>query len=77
MAFKIIATETCPHCARAIDLLNLLGYPYEKEILDTPEKKLAFKESGFSTVPQIYRDDFLIGGADDLVAVIKDKLKWN
>ena len=76
MAFKIIATETCPHCHAAKDLLELLDYEYEVEVLDTAEKKAAFKEAGFQTVPQIYRDGFLIGGNSDLKQVIKDTLKW-
>lgn len=74
--FKIIATETCPHCHAAKDLLSALDFPYEVEVLDTVEKKEAFKASGFTTVPQIYRDDFLIGGHSDLVSTIKDKLAW-
>jgi glutaredoxin len=75
--FKIIATETCPHCLAAKDLLDALDFPYEVEVLDTAEKKAAFKASGFETVPQIYRDNFLIGGHSDLVTTIKDKLAWH
>lgn len=74
--FRIIATDSCPYCHAAKDLLEALDFQYEVEVLDTPEKKAAFKEAGFSTVPQIYRDDFLIGGHSDLVATIKDRLAW-
>ncbi len=74
--FKIIGTASCPYCLRAEDLLNSLDFEIEKVVLTTPEEKTAFKALGFDTVPQIYRDDFLIGGYDDLKQVIKDKLAW-
>lgn len=76
MTFKIIGTASCPHCIKAERLLEALDYPYTKELLDTDEKKAAFKALGFTTVPQIYRGDFLIGGHSDLVQAIKDKLAW-
>ena len=74
--FKIIATTDCPWCQKAKRLLEMLDCKYEIEVLYTPEEKAAFKASGFTTVPQIYRNGEHIGGYSDLVNLIKEGLSW-
>jgi glutaredoxin len=74
--FRIVTRPGCGYCVQAKDLLTALQYNYEEDEMDTPEKIAEFKASGFETFPQIYRDEFLIGGHDDLLNVIKEKLAW-
>lgn len=74
--FRIVTRPGCDYCVKAKGILTALQFNYEEDEMDTPEKIAEFKESGFSSFPQIYRDDFLIGGHDDLLGVIKGKLNW-
>lgn len=75
--FRIVTRPDCGFCTKAKGILSALQLNYEEDEMDTPEKVAAFKASGFTTFPQVYRDEFLIGGYDDLLGVIKDKLAWN
>lgn len=71
MKIHMITQPACPWCDKAEQLLSLLGYSLTKSVLDTPEKKQAFKASGLDTVPQIYVNGYLVGGFDALVEVLK------
>jgi glutaredoxin len=66
----MVTQPNCPWCDKATTLLQGLGLNVEKTVLDTPQKKAAFKSAGFDTVPQIYINDIRIGGHDDLVAML-------
>ena len=56
----------CGFSARAIDILNRFGKPYEVvNIFDDPEIKPALvKFSGWPTTPQVFIRGELIGGSD-------------
>lgn len=73
--FRIITRPGCIWCERTKQLLNLLGYNYEEDEVDTPEKVEEFKKT-FSTFPQIYHNNLLIGGYDNLILVAKQRLQW-
>lgn len=64
------ATEVCPYCVRAEQLLRRKGVAdIEKVRVDLePERRdeMLAKSSGKRTVPQIFIDDFHVGGCDDL-----------
>lgn len=66
--FSLFTRAGCPHCARAKQLLDERGHPYEEIQLD---KRITARSlaavTGRTTVPQVYRDGKHIGGADDLV----------
>jgi glutaredoxin len=53
----------CGHCARAREMLETRGWPYE-EVAASPRRLRAV--SGKSTTPQIFIDGAYIGGADEL-----------
>lgn len=61
----------CPYCVQAERLLTLKGVPYEK--IDLTNDHDAIMEladrSGMRTLPQIFHDDKLIGGFDDLAVL--------
>lgn len=71
MAAKIeIYTKSyCPYCVRAKMLLDRKGAPYQE--IDVENDAAKFEEmlkrsAHRRTVPQIFIDDFHVGGYDDL-----------
>ncbi len=72
MAHTEIYTKSwCPYSTRAKALLNRKGVLYtEIDVTTDRERELEMiKRSGAHTVPQIFIDDQLIGGHDDLVGL--------
>ncbi|WNO60390.1 glutaredoxin 3 [Rheinheimera sp. MMS21-TC3] len=62
----------CPYCMQAAMLLQNKGVAYEEIRIDLqPEKRAEMieKANGRTTVPQIFINDFHVGGCDDLVAL--------
>ena len=63
----MLARHGCPHCARAQDLLRRHGVAFEAIYLGEELTMQGVKAaSGKATVPQIFFDGKLIGGADQL-----------
>lgn len=67
------STAVCPFCIRAEQLLNAkgVGESIEKVRVDLdPERRQEMMtRTGRRTVPQIYIDDYHVGGFDDLAAL--------
>lgn len=69
---ELYTTPTCPYCLAAKALLTkkevgfveitVVGHPQERE-------KMIQRAGGRQTVPQIFIDEFHVGGYDDLVAL--------
>lgn len=69
--FTIYGHEQCTYCVKAKDLLESKQLAYEYINVRKDEEALAFiKDEGFSTVPQIYEDEWHVGGFNELVAVL-------
>jgi glutaredoxin-like protein len=63
----MLARHGCPHCARAKELLTTRGIPFEVVHLgDELTMRGVRAASGVATVPQIFIEGKLIGGADQL-----------
>lgn len=63
----MLARHGCPHCARAKGLLEQKGVPFEAMYLGDELTMQGVKAaSGAATVPQIFIEGKLIGGADQL-----------
>jgi glutaredoxin 3 len=65
-------TAVCPYCVRAKQILKAKGVTDIEEIrIDTqPEvRQHMMSITGRRTVPQIFIDDFHVGGCDDLYAL--------
>jgi glutaredoxin 3 len=64
----IYSTAMCPYCMRAKKLLDNKGVQYHEIRVDNnPELWREMEQrSGRTTVPQIFIDDFHVGGFDDL-----------
>ena len=64
----IYTKNYCPYCVRAKSLLSEKGVKFREVHLDQePEKFQELKEkTGLMTVPQIFINEKLVGGFDDL-----------
>ena len=67
----IYTTPFCPYCVRAVKLLEGKGVSFTNIGImgDTSLRREMEELSGNYTVPQIFVDDRLIGGSDDLMAL--------
>ena len=73
--YHIYATTTCPHCVRAINLLNESEYEYLLTLIDnSPSFFDVIKEKySWKTIPIIFecynddKEEKMIGGCSDLM----------
>ena len=68
----IYTREMCGYCARAKSLLDSKGVAYtEHDASYSPalRKEMMERAPGASTFPQIFINDFHVGGCDDLHAL--------
>jgi glutaredoxin 3 len=68
---EIYTKNYCPYCQRAKELLELKGVDFiEYDITDDPAGEAEMRRrAGRQTVPEIFIDDQLLGGCDDLFAL--------
>lgn len=69
---EIYSKTTCPYCVMAKRLLESKGQTFEEINLNqSPERtdEMIERSGGKMTVPEIFIDDKLIGGYDDLAAL--------
>jgi glutaredoxin 3 len=65
-------TAVCPYCINAEKLLNRKGVKEIAKIridMDPARQNEMIQRTGRRTVPQIFIDDFHVGGFDDLSAL--------
>ncbi len=64
-------TPYCPYCSRAAMLLKRKGVTFTELRIDTDPnlRQEMLQRSGRTSVPQIFIDDFHVGGCDDLHAL--------
>jgi glutaredoxin 3 len=68
---EVYSTAVCPYCVAAKNLLKSKGLEWSEVRIDTdPVQRDAMlaRSGGRRTVPQIFVNDELVGGYDDLVA---------
>ena len=68
----IFTSRTCPYCVRAKSLLKGKGVLFnEFEIDGNPEliAESVKRSDGAKTVPQIFIENYYVGGYDDLAAL--------
>jgi glutaredoxin 3 len=66
------STGACPYCTQAERLLAAKGVGAIEKVrvdLEPGRRQEMMDKTGRRTVPQIYIDDFHVGGYDDLVAL--------
>ncbi|MFT5756777.1 MAG: glutaredoxin 3 [Alteromonadaceae bacterium] len=75
---EIYTKETCPYCVRAKALLTQKQVSYQEYKIDYDNAlrtKMIDRSNGGYTVPQIFINDELVGGCDELYALhAKDQL---
>ena len=65
----IYTTAMCPYCVRARNLLDKKGVEYTDIRIDVQpdmRQEMENRASGRTSVPQIFIDDFHVGGFDDM-----------
>lgn len=67
----IYSTAYCPYCVRAKQLLERKGHAYQEIRIDNDNqlREEMMEKSQRQTVPQIFIDDYHVGGFDDLYAL--------
>lgn len=67
----IYTTLQCPYCVRAKHLLQRKGVEYQeiRVDLDVEQMHQMIQRSQRKTVPQIFIDDYHVGGFDDLATL--------
>lgn len=70
----IYTTATCPFCVRAKNLLDKKGVTYQELRVDQNPGlwKEIEERTGRNTVPQLFIDEFHVGGYDDMVDMDMD-----
>jgi glutaredoxin 3 len=65
----VYSTAVCPYCVRAKALLERKGAAYEEKMIegDRDAMREMLARSKRKTVPQIFIDEYHVGGYDDLV----------
>jgi glutaredoxin 3 len=68
---EIYTKNYCPYCRRAKELLELKGVKFtEYDVGNDPLKEAEMRRrSGRTTVPEIFADNELLGGCDDIFAL--------
>lgn len=69
---KMYTTEWCPYCVRAKQILRAKGVEHVEEVridILLDERAEMMRITGRRTVPQIFIDDYHVGGCDDLIAL--------
>lgn len=65
---RLYTWSRCPYCVRAKALLTRKGVSFEEVVLDGKDDELQAlrARTHFRTVPQIFIEDQMIGGFDDM-----------
>ena len=71
----VYSTSMCPYCIRAKKLLDSKNIKYtEIRVDENPERReeMVKRANGRTSVPQIFIDDYHVGGFDDMVELDLD-----
>lgn len=71
MGWVVMTKPGCSYCTKAKALLKSNNISFSVTDHDTPEKIQHFKDSGYTTFPQIFHDGMRIGGYDELVEYLE------
>jgi glutaredoxin 3 len=69
---RMYSSAVCPYCIRAEQYLQRKGVVAIEKIridLDPARRDEMMTQTGRRTVPQIFIDDYHVGGCDDLIAL--------
>jgi glutaredoxin 3 len=75
VSIDIYTSRSCPYCIRAKSLLKSKGVKFnELEVDGNPEliAESVKRSDGMRTVPQIFIENFHVGGYEDMVNLDKD-----
>ena len=71
----IYTGKLCPHCVWAMDLFNRKKIKFTEYNISSDSKKreeMLKRSNGTKTIPQIFIDDYHVGGNDELQALERE-----
>lgn len=69
---EIYSTMTCPSCIRAKRLFDARGVAYSEIDVSFDRTAMIERADGRKTVPQIFIDDYGVGGFDELAKLDRE-----
>ena len=69
---QMYSKDYCPYCVRAKQLFMHKGVKFEEYLVDRDQAKyqeMLQRSNGARTVPQIFINDYHVGGSDELYAL--------
>lgn len=71
--YVVFGKKNCAGCDQAKALLDSKGIGYQYiDVMTSPSAQQLFREKGFRSVPQIYKDgEHLLGGVEQLKAELE------
>ena len=67
-SFTVYGKPSCPFCEKAVNLLNVRQVPYRyTDVSKDSSARQMLVDKQFKTVPQIYHNEYHIGGYEALV----------
>lgn len=77
MNIVVYSKPNCNWCVKAKELLNKLHIPYDELVLDVDydrdELRQLVPENIPLTVPQVFHDDYRVGGYEELVEYLDNR----
>lgn len=64
--YTIYTKDDCKWCVKAKELLQVMGLDYYEKDLNNPKYFEEWKALGVKTVPQVMKEEVLIGGYEKL-----------
>lgn len=70
--YVVFGKKNCAGCDQAKALLDSKGIGYQYiDVMTSPSAQQLFREKGFRSVPQIYKDgEHLLGGVEQLKEIV-------
>lgn len=72
MTYVIKSRPGCPWCDKARELLETTGEEVVEQKHETELERIAFKQIGFKTFPQIFHNGKHIGGYTELATYLSE-----
>lgn len=70
--YVVFGKKNCAGCDQAKALLDSKGIGYQYiDVMTSPSAQQLFREKGFRSVPQIYKDGEHLGGVEQLKDVLE------
>lgn len=79
---EVYTKKDCPYCNKVKDFfikksLNFKEIPVDNDLSQVKYLEMCDRSKGRTTVPQVFINNYHIGGSDDLIELGKNDIKFN